>query len=69
MKDVLINLNDETGKNQYSVEFANNIRDWLDSFNTLEEAIQFIKENNYSFDYELDFRDTRRKQNENYKRK
>ena len=59
MVDVLINLNDETGQDFYSVEPENDVGNWLDSFFDLTEALHFVStdpELQLADDY---FRDTR----------
>jgi hypothetical protein len=55
-KDVLINLNDEAGRDWYSVEYADDIGNWLDSFDTLDEAHVFVSANKLGY---VGFRDTR----------
>lgn len=41
-KTALINLNDETGGDLYSVECEDDVGNWIDSFLTLEAAVDFI---------------------------
>ena len=55
----LINLNDETGKDLFSVECEDDIGNWLDSFETLEEAEHFINARLMLHTHSTDFRDTR----------
>ena len=55
----LINLNDETGKDLYSVECDDDIGNWLESFDTLEEAEYFINARLMLHTHATDFRDTR----------
>lgn len=55
----LINLNDEAGCDQFSVELSDNVGDWLDSFPTLPEALAFIATEGLRFDYTTGLRDTR----------
>lgn len=55
----LINLNDETGKDLFSVECEGDIGNWLDSFETLEEAEYFINARLMLHIHATDFRDTR----------
>jgi len=59
MPRALIHLNDETGDDLYSVEMDDAIGNWLDSFDTKEEAENFIKSRQMSHDPIRDFRDTR----------
>jgi hypothetical protein len=56
---VLINLNDEAGCDWYSVEAEDDVGNWLDSFETFEEALNFIVEREYVYDHVTGFRDTR----------
>jgi len=56
---VLINFNDEAGCDWYSVEAEDDVGNWLDSFETMMEALNFIGENRYVYDHVTGFRDTR----------
>ena len=58
-KEVLINLNDEAGRVWYSVEYDNDVGNWIDSFDTLEQALEFISDHCLLYDSETGFRDTR----------
>ena len=58
---VCINFNNETGKDIYSVEYVDDIGNWIDSFLTQDEAEVFIKSNNLGYDSYSGFRDTRAK--------
>jgi len=60
---VLINLNDEVdlGNDMYSVEPAHDIGNWIESFETEAEALDFISINGGIYDPKHDFRDTRDK--------
>lgn len=58
-KQVLIRLNDEAGCDQYSVEYDDDPGNWIDSFDTLEQAVQFISEHHFQYDAETGSRDTR----------
>ena len=55
----LINLNDETGKDLFSVECEDDIGNWLESFESLEEAEYFINARLMLHVHDTDFRDTR----------
>ena len=56
---VLIHLNDETGKDMFSVECDDDVGNWLDSFETLDEAEHFINARLMLHTHATDFRDTR----------
>jgi hypothetical protein len=59
VREVLINLNNETGQDFYSVEPKDDVGNWIDSFFDLTEALHFISTNPdivLADDY---FRDTR----------
>jgi len=56
---VLINLNDEAGCDWYSVEAEDDVGNWLDSFDTLMDAFNFICDNKLVYDHPTGFRDTR----------
>lgn len=58
-KHVKINLNDETGKDFYSIEYADDPGNWINSFTKKEQALNFIKKNQFQFNIETDFRDSR----------
>lgn len=45
---VCIIHNTETGEELYSVVYNLDLEDWIDSFYTIEEAIEFINKNNYN---------------------
>ena len=61
MRRALIHLNDEAGIDQFSVEYDDDIGNWLDSFDTREKAEQFIHSRMATMhDPDSDFRDTRR---------
>ena len=47
---ILINYNNETGNELYSVSLISDITDWIDSFPSLEEAIMFCDSNNYTIE-------------------
>lgn len=59
MPNALINLNDEAGIDYFSVEMENDIGNWLDSFLTLEEALEYIISNGLKYDQATGFRDSR----------
>ena len=59
-KVALINFNDETGKDIYSVELEEDVGNWLDSFEFLWQAIHYIAHNGLQYDFN-GFRDTRSK--------
>lgn len=59
MAAALIHRNDEAGVDQFSVERASDIGNWLNSLPRLEEAIGFIEKNGYTYDANTGFRDTR----------
>lgn len=59
MPRALIHLNDEAGLDQFSVEIAGDIGNWLDSFPTREQAEHFINARLMMHDPKADFRDTR----------
>jgi hypothetical protein len=40
--------NTETGEELYSVVYNLDLEDWIDSFYTIEESIDFINKNNYT---------------------
>jgi len=56
---VCIHFNDEIGHDIYSVTFADDFENWVDSFDTLSEAEEFIKKHKWSYDKEIDFSDSR----------
>lgn len=56
---VLINLNDEAGVEFYSVEPAHDVGNWLNSFPSMVEALQYIRANGFEYDNANGFRDTR----------
>jgi hypothetical protein len=57
----LIHFNDEAGPDQYSVEMADDVGNWIDSFPSMMEAILFIRSSGFSYDPVSGFRDTRYK--------
>ena len=66
MKRALINLNNETTEDLYSVVYDDDIEDWLDSFRTREEAEKYINQLQETLhDKDKDFFDTRGKINMN----
>ena len=61
MRRALIHLNDESGMDQYSVEYADDVGNWLDSFKTRNEAEEYIISIGALHNPDFDFRDTRYK--------
>lgn len=57
-RKVLMHLNDDTGERLYSIEMAEEIGNWLDSFETRYQALCFIAENGYEYDQVTGYRDT-----------
>ena len=58
---VVINLNNDTGDDLYSVISPESSFDaWIDSFASLKDAQLFIAEKNFKFNPETDIVDTRR---------
>lgn len=51
----LIHFNDEAGPEWYSVELESDIGNWLDSFVTMEEALDYIKLKGLDYDPETGF--------------
>lgn len=56
---VLVNYNDETGEPLYSVEAADDVGNWLESFDSFDDAFEYIQEHEYEYNHVTDFRDTR----------
>lgn len=52
---VMLHLNDEAGQFYWSVESKNEPGFWLDSFDTIEEAHQYITDNKCLYNPEKDF--------------
>ena len=52
----LIHFNDEAGPEWYSVELESDVGNWLDSFLTMEKALEYIKKENLDYDPETGFR-------------
>jgi len=61
MTNALIHLNDEAGVDYFSVEMENDVGNWLDSFMTLEEALEYIISHGLIYDQATGFRDSRYK--------
>lgn len=59
MTTALINLNDETGVDQYAVELASDVGNWLHAAQTKSQAQAFIRQQGLSYDDKTGFRDTR----------
>jgi hypothetical protein len=57
----LINYNDESGPDLYSVELETDVGNWLDSFMTEAEAVKYINNEGMTYNHLTDFRDTRYK--------
>lgn len=59
-KEVLVHHNDEAEVRQFSVERANDVGNWIDSFPTMSEALAFIDKSGLQYDAQTGFRDSAR---------